>query len=42
MTEETTPLEPDLLEGKFYAPGVGLVLELDPATGDRTELISIQ
>lgn len=28
MTKDTTPLEPDLIEYKFYAPGVGLVLEL--------------
>ena len=28
MTRETTALEPDLVELKFYAPGVGLVLEL--------------
>jgi hypothetical protein len=26
-TEETTPLEPDELENKFYAPGVGLIME---------------
>lgn len=28
-TANTTPLEPDLLENKFYAPGVGPVLEVD-------------
>lgn len=27
VTEEWTPLEPNLLERKFYAPGVGLVME---------------
>lgn len=27
VTEDTTPLEPDLLEHKFYAPGIGVVLE---------------
>jgi hypothetical protein len=26
MTLETTPLEPDVLEAKFYARGVGVVL----------------
>ncbi|MGI0048470.1 MAG: hypothetical protein ACREAW_02920, partial [Nitrososphaera sp.] len=26
-TEETTPLEPDELQNKFYAPGVGLIME---------------
>lgn len=28
-TEDTTPLEPDVLEHKFYCPGVGTVLEVD-------------
>jgi hypothetical protein len=28
VTRDTTPLEPDVVELKFYAPGVGLVLEL--------------
>ena len=27
ITEDWTPLEPDLLERKFYAPGIGLVME---------------
>ncbi len=40
--KEFTPIEPDALEHKFYAPGIGLILELDPENGDRTELISIQ
>jgi hypothetical protein len=40
MTEETTALEPDTTEIKLYAPGVGVVLELDlsPEAG-RTELV---
>jgi hypothetical protein len=29
MTEDTTPLEPSVTEFKFYAPGVGVVLEID-------------
>jgi len=40
-TPETTPLEPDLLEDKFYAPGVGNILTLDVNTGERTELVRI-
>src|SRR3989337_1368228 len=40
-TADTVPLEPDALEHKFYAPGIGLVLEIDPVTGDRLELIQI-
>jgi hypothetical protein len=27
VTEDTTPLEPQILEHKFYAPGIGVVLE---------------
>lgn len=27
VTEDTTPLQPELLENKFYAPGIGVVLE---------------
>ena len=41
MTEEFTPLQPDALENKFYAPGVGLVLEVDPDSGDRIELVDV-
>jgi hypothetical protein len=40
-TEETTPLEPDALEHKFYATGVGLLLTVDEETGDRSELVKI-
>src|SRR5215475_15889360 len=40
-SKETTPLEPDLLEYKYYAPGVGNVLTVDARTGDREELVRI-
>ena len=40
-SEETTPLEPDALEDKFYAPGVGNVLTVDVETGERCELVQI-
>ncbi|WP_432822682.1 hypothetical protein [Trichloromonas sp.] len=40
-TEEWNPLEPEMLENKFYAPGVGLVLAVDVVTGEREELIDI-
>jgi len=40
-TKETTPLEPDLLESKFYAPHVGNILTIDETTGERSELIQI-
>lgn len=41
ITKDTTPLEPSMLELKFYAPGVGMVLELgtSPDLG-RVELVS--
>jgi hypothetical protein len=40
-TLETTPLEPDLMENKFYAPNVGNVLTVDATTGERSDLIRI-
>jgi hypothetical protein len=36
------PLEPHLLQYKFYAPGVGNVLTIDARTGDREELVQIR
>ena len=40
ITKDTTPLEPRLHELKFYAPGVGMVLEVgvSPEQG-RVELV---
>lgn len=40
-TEEWNPLESDSLELKYYAPGVGMVLELNPETGERVELVEM-
>ena len=40
QTLDFTPLEPDASEDKFYAPGVGLIVEVDPETGDRLELLN--
>src|SRR5205823_10298992 len=40
-TEETTPLEPDALEDKYYAPGVGNVLTVDLQAGERIKLVRI-
>lgn len=34
-TADTTPLEPDLVENKWYAPGVGVVKEADIKGGDE-------
>ena len=39
-TKDTTPLDPESLERKFYCPGIGLVLTIDVNTGVREELIS--
>jgi hypothetical protein len=40
LTRNTTPLEPDLVELKWYARGVGLVLTLTPSGGtDREEMV---
>lgn len=41
QTADTTPLEPDVLEHKYYARNVGLVLTLDRETGGREELLSV-
>jgi hypothetical protein len=41
-TRDTTPLEPDVVEYKFYAPGVGPVLTLGiSGGGGREELLSV-
>jgi len=40
-TEEWTPIEPGVFERKYYAPGIGLVLEVDLESGERLELVDI-
>ena len=42
MTRDFTPLDPEANEHKYYAPGVGLILEIDLESGDRVELIQFQ
>ncbi len=42
QTADFTPLEPDAMEYKFYEPGVGLVLEINPESDERVELISVE
>jgi hypothetical protein len=40
LTRDTTPLEPDVVELKFYAPGIGPVLTLESSGGaGREQLI---
>ncbi len=41
MTADTSTIEPNVLEHKYYASGVGLVLTVDKAAGGREELLSI-
>jgi len=40
-TFDGTPMEPDAMENKYYAPGVGVVLEVDVESGERVELIDV-
>ena len=42
QTEDTTPLQPDVLEHKYYAPGVGPILAIDIAGGGREELVDFE
>ena len=43
VTEEWPPLEPDMVELKYHAPGIGVVLEVQTAGGSgRTELVSFE
>ena len=39
LTRDFTPLDPGVDENKYYAPGIGLILEVDLETNDRVELI---
>lgn len=39
QTADFTPLEPDTLEYKFYAAGVGVVKEVDTESGEVVELV---
>jgi hypothetical protein len=40
-TEEWSPIEPGVVESKWYAPGVGFVLGVNQTSGVRTELVRI-
>ncbi|MEW5987343.1 MAG: hypothetical protein AB1791_11970 [Chloroflexota bacterium] len=41
QTLDTTPLEPDVQEHKFYAPGVGVVKEVNLETGETVVLMEV-
>lgn len=40
LDQESTPLDPGLEEYKYYAPGIGLILEVGP-DDDRLELVEL-
>jgi len=41
VTDEWTPIEPEIHENKYYAPGDGMILEVNLENGERVELIDI-
>jgi hypothetical protein len=41
-TKEWSPLEPDVMEQKKYAPGIGVVLEDSPSESEHMELADIR
>ena len=40
VTFDFSPLDPEAEENKYYAPNIGLILEVDLTTGDRVELVN--
>jgi len=40
-TQEWTPIEPGNRAFKFYAPGIGTVLEAENQNGGRVELVGL-
>ena len=41
-TADYNLLDPEIIEHKYYAPGIGFILETKPETGERVELIAIE
>ncbi|MDX1487959.1 MAG: hypothetical protein R3268_07155 [Acidiferrobacterales bacterium] len=39
VTRDFTPIEPDAEERKYYAPGIGLFLEVDVEAGEIVQLV---
>jgi hypothetical protein len=39
LTRDFTPLDPGIEENKYYLPGIGLIVEINPETDERVELI---
>ena len=42
LRRDWTPLEPDVEEQKYYSRGIGLILEVNPETGERLELVEFE
>jgi len=42
VTKDFLPLDPGHIENKYYALGIGLILEINPDTGEQVELVSIE
>jgi hypothetical protein len=40
VTRNFSPLEPDVLELKYYTPGIGTFLEVEPESGDVVRLVN--
>ncbi len=40
VTADFTPISPGIVEHGYYALGIGMILEVDAATGERLELVS--
>jgi len=41
VTKDFTPLEPDAIEYKYFAPGIGNIVTINAETGDREELVEL-
>ena len=39
QTRDFTPLEPEVNEHKYYAPGIGLIVEINLEDDERVELV---
>ena len=39
VTRETTPIEPDVSERKYYARGIGWILTVNEETGEVDQIV---
>ncbi len=42
LTRDGAPLEPDVEEQKYSSRGIGLILEVNPETGERLEFVAFK